>query len=80
MERKASDSPTADAAAHARIAARLRDHAVEIQRLFAGLDEETLTRPTVAGKWSLKELLCHVGVRQSSSPSMNIMGVLIFSV
>ena len=60
MERNASDSPTADAAAHARIAARLRDHAVEIRRLVAGLDEETLTRPTVAGKWSLKELLCHV--------------------
>ena len=60
MERDATDALTEDAAAHARIEARLRDHAVEIQRLVAGLDEETLTRPTVAGKWSLKELLCHV--------------------
>ena len=55
-----SDSATADAAAHARIAARLRDHAVEVRRLFTGLDEEALNRRTVPGKWSLKEILCHI--------------------
>lgn len=60
MGRNASESPTADAAAHARIEARLRDHAVEIRRLFAGLDEPAHLQRTVAGKWSLKELLCHV--------------------
>lgn len=49
-----------EGAAHDRIAARLRDHAVEVRRFFAGLDEEALTRRTVAGKWSLKELLCHI--------------------
>jgi len=55
-----SESPTSDAAAHARIAARLLDHAVEVRRLFAGLDEEALNRRTVPGKWSLKEILCHI--------------------
>jgi hypothetical protein len=55
-----SDTSAADAAAHSRIAARLRDHAVEVRRLFVGLDEDALTRRTVAGKWSLKELLCHI--------------------
>lgn len=55
-----SGRSAADAAAHARISARLRDHAVEVRRLFAGLDKDALTRPMVAGKWSLKELLCHI--------------------
>ena len=55
-----SETPESDAAAHARISARLRDHAVEVRRLFAGLDEEALMQRTVAGKWSLKELLCHI--------------------
>ena len=55
-----NETPPSDAAAHARISARLRDHAVEVRRLFAGLDEEALMRRTVAGKWSLKELLCHI--------------------
>lgn len=55
-----SETPASDAAAHARITARLRDHAVEVRRLFAGLDEEALMRRTVPGKWSLRELLCHI--------------------
>ena len=55
-----ADSARAERAAHERILARLRDHAVEIRRLFAGLDEQALLQRTVAGKWSLKELLCHV--------------------
>jgi uncharacterized damage-inducible protein DinB len=55
-----SESATSDAAAHARITARLRDHAIEVRRLFAGLDEEALMRRTVPGKWSMKEILCHI--------------------
>ncbi len=55
-----SESATSDAAAHARISARLRDHAVEIRRLLEGLDEDALNRRTIAGKWSLKEILCHI--------------------
>ena len=55
-----SESSGSDAAAHARIIARLRDHALEVRRLFSGLDEESLTSRVAAGKWSLKELLCHI--------------------
>jgi len=55
-----ADSALAERAAHERILARLRDHAVEVRRLVAGLDEESLSRHTVPGKWSLKELLCHI--------------------
>jgi uncharacterized protein (TIGR03083 family) len=55
-----ADSARAERAAHERILARLRDHAVEVRRLVAGLDEESLSRHTVPGKWSLKELLCHI--------------------
>ena len=59
-----NDSATADAAAHTRIIARLRDHALEVRRLFAGLDEDTLNRKVVPGKWSLKEILCHISRTQ----------------
>jgi uncharacterized damage-inducible protein DinB len=55
-----SETSAAHAAAHARISARLRDHAIEVRRLFVGLDEDELMRRMVAGKWSLKELLCHI--------------------
>ncbi len=55
-----TDSAGAEAAAQERILARLRDHAVEVRRLVAGLDEESLSRHPVPGKWSLKELLCHI--------------------
>jgi uncharacterized damage-inducible protein DinB len=55
-----NESATEDASAHGRILARLRDHAVEVRRLFAGLDEDALNRKLVPGKWSLKELLCHI--------------------
>ena len=55
-----NDSTTSDAAAHGRILARLRDHALEVRRLFSGLDEEALNQRTAPGKWSLKELLCHI--------------------
>ena len=59
-----SEPESSDAAAHARITARLQDHAVEVRRLFAGLDEEALNRKTVPGKWSLKEILCHISRTQ----------------
>jgi hypothetical protein len=46
-------------AAHLALVARLRTQAAEIRRLTAGLDEGALATPTVPGKWSLKELVCH---------------------
>ncbi|HEY1207105.1 MAG: DinB family protein [Bryobacteraceae bacterium] len=45
---------------HARLAARLRDQAHDIQRLTSGLDEETLSRRPTPEKWSLKELVAHL--------------------
>jgi hypothetical protein len=30
-----------------------------VRRLTAGLDEASLATPTIPGKWSLKELVCH---------------------
>jgi hypothetical protein len=45
--------------AHLALVKRLRRQAAEIRRLTAGLDETALATPTVAGKWSLKELVCH---------------------
>jgi len=59
-----NDSAAADAAAHTRIIARLRDHALEVRRLFAGLDEDALNRKVVPAKWSLKEILCHISRTQ----------------
>jgi len=45
---------------HARLAARLRDQAHDIQRLVSGLDEEALARRPIAEKWSLKDLVAHL--------------------
>ena len=59
-----NDSAAADAAAHTPIIARLRDHALEVRRLFAGLDEDALNRKVVPAKWSLKEILCHISRTQ----------------
>jgi len=47
-------------AVHLGLVDRLRKQAAEVQRLTAGLDEHALATPTVAGKWSLKELVCHL--------------------
>ena len=46
-------------AVHLALVQRLRSQAAEIRRLTAGLDEAALATRTVAGKWSLKELVCH---------------------
>ncbi len=46
--------------AHRQLIARLGQCAGDIRRLTAGLDEESLSKRTVAGKWSLKELVCHL--------------------
>jgi uncharacterized damage-inducible protein DinB len=46
--------------AHARLVARLRDQAADIERITAGLSEEALATRIVPGKWSLKELVCHI--------------------
>jgi hypothetical protein len=45
---------------HGRLLSRLRELAVEIERLTSGLDEGLLAKRTVPGKWSLKELICHL--------------------
>src|SRR3954469_25857170 len=47
-------------AVHARIVQRLEDHAEDVTRLLAGLSDEELSRRTVADKWSVKEVLCHL--------------------
>jgi hypothetical protein len=47
-------------AVHARIVDRLQQHAEEVTRMVAGLSEADLARRTVADKWSVKELLCHL--------------------
>lgn len=44
----------------AQIAARLRQQAADVRRLTSGLEDEQLERRTAAGKWSLKELVCHL--------------------
>ena len=46
--------------AHSRLAWRLREQAHDITRLASGLDEQALCEHTVPGKWSLKEILCHL--------------------
>lgn len=45
--------------AHLALIKRLRRQAADVRRLTAGLDEASLAAQTVAGKWSLKELVCH---------------------
>ena len=45
---------------HLALVDKLRKQAAEVQRLTAGLDDTTLATPTVPGKWSLKELVCHL--------------------
>ena len=47
-------------AVHARIVERLKGNAEEVTRMVAGLAEADLARRTVADKWSVKELLCHL--------------------
>jgi hypothetical protein len=46
------------------LVARLRQLGDDVRRLTAGFDDETLRRQTVAGKWSLIELACHLGAVQ----------------
>jgi hypothetical protein len=45
--------------AHLKLVDRLRRQAAEIRRLTLGLNEEQLATPTIPGKWSLKDLVCH---------------------
>jgi hypothetical protein len=39
---------------------RLRQHADDVRRITTGLDDAALERRTVADKWSLVELVCHL--------------------
>ena len=47
-------------AAHERVVARLAAQKDEVRRLCMDLDEATISKRAVAGKWSVKELLAHV--------------------
>lgn len=40
--------------------ARLAQQATDIENLVSGLSEEELSRQTTPGKWSIKEILCHL--------------------
>jgi len=46
--------------AHRNLVGRLREMTGDVKRITAGLDEASLAKRTVADKWSLKELLCHL--------------------
>jgi hypothetical protein len=46
-------------AVHLALVERLRTQAAEVERLTSGVDEASLARRTVEGKWSMKELICH---------------------
>jgi len=47
-------------AVHQRLVARLGEQAEDVRRLTRDLTEEQLSRQVFAGKWSLKELVCHL--------------------
>jgi hypothetical protein len=61
MTQHAPHSPahTDKHAVHLKLVDRLRRQAAEICRLTRGLNEQQLATPTVPGKWSLKDLVCH---------------------
>jgi hypothetical protein len=46
--------------AHRRLLERLRQQAEDVERITRGLEDERLAKRTVHGKWSLKELVCHL--------------------
>ncbi|MGH9673593.1 MAG: DinB family protein [Bryobacteraceae bacterium] len=46
--------------AHRQLVTRLRAQAADAARLISGLDEDAASRRVVSGKWSLKELVCHL--------------------
>jgi len=45
---------------HTRLVFRLREQAEDIRRIVAGLDESLQTAHPQSGRWSLKELVCHL--------------------
>jgi uncharacterized protein (TIGR03083 family) len=47
--------------AHAKLIERLKSQAEEVRRLCAELDEETIGRRVKPEKWSVKEVLAHIG-------------------
>jgi hypothetical protein len=46
--------------AHRRLIERIRALAEDVQRLTAGLHENHLSKQVLSGRWSLKELVCHL--------------------
>jgi hypothetical protein len=47
-------------AAHGRLVERLRSQGAEVERLTRDLNDDALSKHTVPGKWSLRELVCHL--------------------
>ena len=47
-------------AVHLALVQRLREQAADVARLTAGIDEAALATPTVPGKWSIQQLICHL--------------------
>lgn len=45
---------------HTRLVFRLREQEEDIRRIVAGLDEALLAAHPQPGRWSLKELVCHL--------------------
>jgi hypothetical protein len=46
---------------HARVIERLKSQAEDVRRLCAGLDEDAIARRVRPEKWSVKEVLAHIG-------------------
>ncbi len=46
--------------AYSRLVQRLQQQAEDLRRLVEGLDEATLAQPRTPGKWSIKQLICHL--------------------
>jgi hypothetical protein len=59
-EHRQHHNDTDKQAVHLKLVDRLRRQAAEVRRLTRGLDEPALATPTVPGKWSLKQLVCHM--------------------
>ena len=49
---------------HRRLISQLRGQAKDVERMTRGLDEDATASRPAEGKWSLKELVCHLWVVQ----------------
>ncbi len=51
---------TAEPNGHRALLLRLKQQGDDVKRLCTGLDEASWTKKIIPGKWSLKELVCHL--------------------